>query len=154
LLSHDVIRRAALAGIAALSIACTATAHTSSSIPTTGLGESWPNATDVSANPNWHVYVFEKDGVRYIQVNDRNGTVHAAVGSAGPVAFALPIGVDAQRVAITKASSMGGLSQPIYHDENLTIEATSQNDGDVQITMAMAPGDDLDPANRTDASLH
>ena len=34
--------------------------------PSSGLGQSWPNATDVSANPHWHVYVFVKDGEAWL----------------------------------------------------------------------------------------
>ncbi|HEX5306096.1 MAG TPA: hypothetical protein VFW82_08425, partial [Dyella sp.] len=66
--------------------------------PSSGLGQSWPNTTDVSTNPYWHVYVFEKDGVRYVQVNDTNGRVHAAIATAGGQVLVLPIGVDAQNV--------------------------------------------------------
>jgi hypothetical protein len=131
--SLHVFRRTALAGMTALSIVCTAAAQTSSPTPATGLGESWPNATDVSASPNWHVYVFQKDGVRYIQVNDRNGTVHAAVGNAGRTVFALPVGVDASHVAIADASNAGGSSETIYQDAAVTIEAAPQSNGQLQV---------------------
>jgi hypothetical protein len=149
--SLHAFRRTALAGMTALGITCTAAAQTSSPTPATGLGESWPNATDVSASPNWHVYVFQKDGVRYIQVNDRNGTVHAAVGNAGRTVFALPVGVDAPRVAIADTSNERGSSETIYQDAEVTIEAAAQSDGRSQI---MATGRCQDgPDNCTYASL-
>lgn len=43
--------------------------------PVTGLGQSWPNGADYSASPRFHAYVFDKQGVRYVQINDGNGTV-------------------------------------------------------------------------------
>jgi hypothetical protein len=150
--SLHAFRRTALAGMTALGIACTAAAQTSSPTPATGLGESWPNATDVSASPNWHVYVFQKDGVRYIQVNDRNGTVHAAVGNAGRTVFALPVGVDAPRVAIVDALIERDTSQTIYQDDSFAIEATPQTDGSSLLSVAMPCSGD--PANCTHDTVH
>ncbi|KAF1008682.1 MAG: hypothetical protein GAK28_01110 [Luteibacter sp.] len=58
-------------------------AATAAQPATTGLGSSWPNATDVSASPQYHVYRFERDGIRYIQINDATGTVRGAVAYIG-----------------------------------------------------------------------
>lgn len=63
-----------------------------------GLGESAPAAPDLAADAAWQVYEFERDGVRYTQVNDSAGTVRAAVGRIGETAWVLPIGRDADRV--------------------------------------------------------
>ncbi len=41
---------------------------------TSGLGEAMPDAIDLSSDPTWQVYEFERDGVRYVQVNDLSGT--------------------------------------------------------------------------------
>ncbi|MGC1551061.1 MAG: hypothetical protein WA777_21260, partial [Rhodanobacter sp.] len=41
--------------------------------PSTGLGQAWPNAADVSLSPNFHAYIFSIGGIRYIQINDTNG---------------------------------------------------------------------------------
>jgi hypothetical protein len=150
--SLHVFRRTALAGMTALSIVCTAAAQTASPTPATGLGESWPNATDVSASPNWHVYVFQKDGVRYIQVNDRNGTVHAAVGNAGRTVFALPVGVDAPRVAIAEASDARESSETIYQDAAVTIDAVPQSDGHLRMDVIGKCTDD--PSDCAFSSLH
>ena len=32
----------------------------------TGLGESLPNISDLSSDPQWQVYAFERDGIRYL----------------------------------------------------------------------------------------
>ena len=55
-----------------------------------GLGESAPLAPDLAADAAWQVYEFERDGVRYTQVNDSTGTVRAAVGRIGETAWVLP----------------------------------------------------------------
>jgi hypothetical protein len=106
--------------------------------PTKGLGQSWPNAPDVSASPQFHVYVFSREGVRYVQVNDLNGNVLAAVGSAGGEIIVLPIGTG--RVATSQSSTsktketiraLGGASP--------NRQTTVYSDGTLQITASL-PG--------------
>ncbi len=65
-----------------------------------GLGESSPAAPDLSADAAWRVYEFERDGIRYTQINDSAGTVRAAVGRIGGTVWVLPIGRDADRVLL------------------------------------------------------
>ncbi len=101
-------------------------------VPSSGLGQSWPNATDVSANPHWHVYVFVKDGVRYVQVNDTNGGVHGAVAAAGGEVLVLPIGSDAQNVT-TSTDTTTSVGETVYSDSSLTINAAVQPTGAVQL---------------------
>jgi hypothetical protein len=130
-----LIRKTALAGLVALFASSVGFAQTAT--PATGLGQAWPNASDVSANPNWHVYVFVLNGVKYIQVNDLNGTVHAAVGVANGAATVLPMGVDSQNVSTASASSSASSStsstsstaQTVYSDATTTVTATPQSDG-------------------------
>lgn len=69
------------------------------SAPNTGLGGTWPNATDVSTNPNWHVYVFQKGDTRYIQINDATGAVRGAFARTPYALKGLPIGSDANQLA-------------------------------------------------------
>lgn len=101
----------------------------------TGLGQSWPNARDVSASPNWHVYVFERGGIRYIQVNDLQGNVHAAVANAGGELLALPVGSDAQSVstpdepAAGETTAAAGTGETVYRDDAVQINLTPQTDG-------------------------
>ena len=85
-----------VAMLAALTVSTSAMAR---QFPATGLGQAWPNASDVSSSPRWHVYVFIKDGVRYIQVNDLNGKVRGAIATANGQFLVLPIGTDAEGVA-------------------------------------------------------
>ncbi|HUB90001.1 MAG TPA: hypothetical protein VMA74_09765 [Dyella sp.] len=133
---ESFIRKAAIASLFALCATPAAFAQTAS--PATGLGQAWPNAADVSANPNWHVYVFVLNGVKYIQVNDLNGTVHAAVGTANGTSIVLPVGVDSQNVstpssgsttATPSASSTSTPSQTVYSDSTTTVTATPQSSG-------------------------
>jgi hypothetical protein len=135
------VRKAAFAGLTALCATSTAfvasATFAQTTTPATGLGQAWPNAADVSANSHYHVYVFVLNGIKYIQVNDLNGTVHAAVGTANGTSIVLPIGVDSQNVATpppstTTSSSLPSSSsstQTVYSDDTTTVTATPQSDG-------------------------
>jgi hypothetical protein len=129
----NVIRQTVLAGLVSLGLTTVAAAQTAA--PATGLGQAWPNAVDRSASPNWHVYVFERDGVRYIQINDRNGTVHAALGRAGDTTFVLPVGVDANEVTISSSAEDSTSAMPIYQDDSISVVAAPQGDGATLITV-------------------
>jgi len=120
------IRKAVIASLLTIGLASTATAQTSA--PATGLGQSWPNAADVSAAPNWHVYVFRLHGIKYVQINDISGTVHAAIGTANGATIVLPVGVDAQHVTTT-ASGASAASQVVYQDATTTVTAIPQSSG-------------------------
>ena len=138
------VRKAALAGLIGLCVTSVAFAQTAA--PATGLGQSWPNAADVSTSPNWHVYVFVLNGIKYIQVNDLNGTVHAAVGTANGTSIVLPVGVDSQNVAAgtqnapasTSSSAVSAASssaQTVYQDSATTVTATPQSSGATKFTV-------------------
>jgi hypothetical protein len=127
------VRKALLAGFVVIGLTSTAFAQTST--PATGLGKAWPNAADLSTNPHWHVYVFVHHGIKYIQVNDLNGTVHAAVATAAGTAIVLPMGVDAQSVQ-TEASSASSTVQVVYSDATTTVMATPQSNGTTQFLVA------------------
>ncbi|RDS81427.1 hypothetical protein [Dyella psychrodurans] len=122
-------------GLAALGSTTATLAQTAA--PATGLGQAWPNAKDHSRSPYWHVYVFERDGMRYIQINDRQGTVHAALGRAGDMVFALPVGVDAADVTMSSSEQTSTSALPIYQDEAISVMAVPQSNGTVQITVQM-----------------
>jgi hypothetical protein len=114
--------------------------------PATGLGQSWPNASDVSTNPNFHVYVFAMGGVEYIQVNDLNGNVLGSVGTAGGQFITLPIGRFAQQVvtpsqpasASTSATPVA-TSATVYNDGTTTVTATPLSDGTMRLNAAVQP---------------
>lgn len=100
-----------------------------------GLGQSWPNATDHSLSPRYHVFVFVKDGVRFIQINDSVGQVRGALATAGDQILVLPIGTGAQVVAPpppaanVPAAAPAASTEPVYQDNQVTITAQPQNNG-------------------------
>ena len=108
-------------------------------LPSTGLGQSWPNATDVSASPHWHVYLFQRDGVRYVQINDLNGTVRAAVANAAGSFLTLPLGSDAAQVATPSeplpvtGNTVGDI---VYQDSAVKVLVAPQADGTTRTYVA------------------
>ena len=115
-----------MAGVMALCIASPIFGQTTA--PATGLGQAWPNAADVSASPNWHVYVFKLHGVKYIQVNDRNGTVKAAIATAGGTSIVLPMGTNAEQVVTgAQATNVSAPAQTVYQDATTSVTATQSN---------------------------
>ncbi|PMQ04195.1 hypothetical protein DyAD56_16020 [Dyella sp. AD56] len=91
--------------------------------PASGLGQSWPNAQDVSANPQFHVYVFAVNGLKFIQVNDVNGTVRGGVAASpdGTSSLALPLGAG-QLQAVTDSAPADGVT--VYSDSGTTVTAS------------------------------
>lgn len=113
--------------------------------PATGLGQSWPNASDVSTNPNFHVYVFSMGGIRYIQVNDTNGNVLGSVGTAGGQFITLPIGRFAQQVTTPSQPASApttatptATATPVYNDGQTAVTATPLSDGTLRLNAASA----------------
>lgn len=134
-------RRTLLATLMGLSLSGAALAAP----PATGLGQSWPNATDMSLSPNFHAYVFSIGGIQYIQINDVNGNVLGGVGNAAGQFIVLPIGQFAQLVttprqtpaAITTATPTAAPT-PVYNDGTTTVTATPMSDGTTQLSAARA----------------
>lgn len=116
---------------------------------TTGLGTSWPNTTDLSANPHYHVYRFERGGVRYVQVNDAAGNVRGAIGYVGGQVIDLPIGVDASRWTVVNDTSVPRTGEPVYRDELMSISITPQANGTARMmVMPECEGDPLECGKR------
>jgi hypothetical protein len=145
--SKFVSRLTIAAGVMALTLSVSAMAQA----PTTGLGESWPNATDVSVSPHYHVYVFVRDGIRYIQINDANGTVRGAVATAGGQTLVLPIGTDASSVQVSQSSvqnaaaSTTATAETVYSDSATQITATPLSTGAVTLDVSNSIGLCSDP---------
>ncbi|WP_236585589.1 hypothetical protein [Dyella sp. EPa41] len=119
-----------------------------------GLGQAWPNTTDVSPSPNWHAYVFTMGGVKYIQVNDANGNVIGAVGTSNGQFITLPIGAFSQLVSTPQQpSAVAPTAQPatapttVYNDTSVQVTATPQTDGTVQL-MATSTCDPIQCSTR------
>lgn len=121
-------RPAVMAGLLALALSTPVLADDPQS---NGLGQSWPNAQDVSSSPNFHVYVFVRDGVRYLQVNDATGQVRGAVAAAAGQFLVLPLGSDSQRVSTPQtpaapvpAGVQAGTPQTVYSDSASQTQVT------------------------------
>jgi hypothetical protein len=124
-----------------------------------GLGSHWPNAVDVSANPNWHVYVFQQSGVKYLQVNDLNGNVREVVATAGGQFLVLPMGLDVSRVAVvqeptsTNVNSVASAamktaaparassqpSQVVYRDDSVVVTVRADTSGNPSWSNVASP---------------
>lgn len=112
--------------------------------PATGLGQSWPNTTDVSASPHYHVYLFQRGDVRYLQVNDTAGTVRGAIAVIDGEALDLPVGTDASHWANVADTPAPAASETVYSDNTVTVLVAPQPDGSARLMLA--PGDCDNPA--------
>ncbi|GLQ96598.1 hypothetical protein [Dyella mobilis] len=133
--SNEMVSRKAI--VAAFVAGLLAVSASASQPPSTGLGQAWPNAQDVSASPHYHVYVFVRDGIRYVQVNDLNGTVRGAVAVANHVVLVLPVGIDAGHVTTSSSASPKAASaQTVYDDGATQIVASPASDGSLNLQVA------------------
>jgi len=119
-------RHAAMVSMITLGLSFSVSAAES---PTGGLGQAWPNAQDVSRSPQFHVYVFSRDGVRYIQVNDLSGNVRAAFATANGQFLVLPAGVDASHATTTQALPATSTSESVYNDGVVQVVVRSSDKG-------------------------
>jgi hypothetical protein len=150
------LSRAALAILLAMGVSGIATAGDP---PSTGLGQAWPNAADVSASPHWHVYVFVLNGVEYVQVNDLNGNVVGAVATAGGQFITLPVGQFAQYVSTPQQAAAHrsdvkptSATTTVYRDSSMLITVTPESDGSMQMsaTPLTQPCSDPEECNTVD----
>lgn len=125
-----------------------------------GLGMRMPNAPDVSLNRNFHVYEMEKDGVAYVQINNRNNDIVTAIAMTGDGFSQLPIGYLAANkvllprsqqsisqqygVVAPQAQAMGDgqcpcSGQVVYSGPNGTIIVVSDKNGNVIQVVVLQP---------------
>lgn len=98
-----------------------------------GLGESAPLAVNASLDAAWRIYEFERDGVSYVQVNDRNGVVRAAAAKVGSTAWVVPMGVDADRVTIGAAAGT-----VVYRSADFIVRVAADSTGPIWLVEAVA----------------
>jgi hypothetical protein len=94
--------------------ACCPSGGVGEPVPSNGLGQSNPPSTDLAPDSPWQVYQFERDGIRYVQVNDGTGDVRAAVGRIADTFWVLPIGSDADHVVVYGTVPPPGTPTTVY----------------------------------------
>lgn len=104
-----------------------------------GLGESAPTTPDLAADPAWQIYEFERDGVRYTQVNDSLGNVRAAVGRIGTMAWVLPIGRDADRVRLPGDALPAGNARVLLRSKEVEVTLIENGTAHYWWVRALAP---------------
>ena len=125
-LSATVLLCALIASpLASAGCGCPADGHGAPTAPPAmggaGMGESFPPAADVAPDPAWQVYEFSRDGIRYVQVNDKAGSVRAAVGRIDGMFWVLPIGSDVDRVSISPLIPSMANSRVIYRSNEVEV---------------------------------
>ncbi len=100
---------------------CPADIHGAPVLGKVGLGEAFPLIADIAPDPSWKVYEFARDGIRYVQVNDKFGVVRAAVGRIEDTFWVLPIGSDVDRVSTSEEVSPTAGSQLIYRSNDVEV---------------------------------
>lgn len=96
--------------------------------PSNGLGQINPPSVDLAPHSPWQVYEFERDGIRYLQINDSAGVVRVAVGRIDATFWVLPIGADADRVSVEGQSRPAGTPTQVYLGPD--VEIVLYEDGD------------------------
>jgi hypothetical protein len=154
--------RRALCGLVVMSLSASVFAAQSLG---TGLGQSWPNAQDLSASAHWHVYAFTSNGIRYIQVNDLDGNVRVAFATANGQFLALPMGRNAQSLSTPQqplstsntAVPLTSYTETVFRDDSVQLDVVPMSDGTTVFkatpttNAALAPCDDPIECN---AHLH
>lgn len=102
----NVLSKSLLSRVAACiflsALALSGTAHADAE--TYELGKPFPHARNQSLVPQWRLYVFEREGVRYFQINDVFGQVHATFAEENGDLLVIPSGTDTATVERIAAS--------------------------------------------------
>jgi hypothetical protein len=85
------------------------------------LGDAYPQSVDLASDPQWQIYEFERDGVRYVQINDVNGKVRAAAGRIAGTFWVMPIGNDADRVSLSDDALPTGRGRVLYRGRDVEV---------------------------------
>lgn len=139
-----LLRKAAIAGILACGLALPFAASAQQAEP--GLGQAWPNLPDVSRNPQWHVYVFQLNGIKYIEVADLSGRIVSAIGTANHRYIALPVGAYPQYVSIPHQAALlprgvaSATPTTVYRDSTTTVSVATASNGAVATTAMVSAG--------------
>ena len=66
------------------------------------------------------MYTFERDGIRYLQVNGPSGDVRTAIGWIDGTRWVMPVGIDADRTTILAAGSRPS-GTVVYEGDGMTV---------------------------------
>ncbi|MGE7139650.1 hypothetical protein ACQKIE_18645 [Luteibacter sp. NPDC031894] len=98
-----------------------------SAVGTTELGQFNPSVQNLSLSPEYQVFQFTREGIRYIEVADLAGAPRAAFTVVNGALLTLPIGPDtAQQVAISPA-----WTDVVYDDGSVVVARRTAADGGV-----------------------
>lgn len=89
----------------------------------TGLGQSGGTA-NLSLISSWKATAYERQGIRYIQVEDSYGQPRAAIAYVGSTIWNLPIGTDADRVSTSTwpiSIPAGAIKRVIYTSNEIEV---------------------------------
>jgi hypothetical protein len=112
-----------LTGMPAMALACCPDDGQGApkTVGTTGLGDANPPGVDLAKDTYWRVYEFERDGIRYFQINDATGKVRAATGRIADTFWVMPIGSDADRVYLPQDALPSGRVRVLYQGRDVEI---------------------------------
>lgn len=99
---------------------CTDDGHGNPLLGGHNLGQSFPPTGLVAQDAAWRVYEFEREGIRYVQVNDRYGVVRAAIGRIGDTLWVLPMGTDVDRVRVSAVAASAGM-RTVYRSAEIEV---------------------------------
>lgn len=118
---YALLTAGVLLGLPSLTWACCPSDGQTAPKAATGLGDAYPPAMDLASDPQWQIYEFERDGVRYVQINDANGAVRAAAGRIAGTFWVMPIGSDADRVSLPDDALPTGRARVLYRGRDVEV---------------------------------
>lgn len=98
----------------------------------TGIGQATQSSANVSRSATWNAYELERDGIQYLQVNDRDGNVRVIIGNIGETFWTLPAGSDADLVSLPKqllSIPAGASRTEVYRKPGVVLVAYEANGG-------------------------
>ncbi len=98
----------------------------------TGVGQTNQLSANVSQSAAWNAYELERDGIQYLQVNDRDGNVRVIIGNIGETFWSLPAGSAADVVSLPKQNlpiPAGAPRTEVYRKPGVVLAAYEANGG-------------------------
>lgn len=99
---------------------------------TTGVGQTNQLSANVSQSAVWNAYELERDGIQYLQVNDRDGNVRVIIGNIGETFWSLPAGSAVDAVSLPNQLvpiPAGATRTEVYRKPGVVLAAYEANGG-------------------------